>query len=173
VSVERKQDVGRLRAAGWTASVETGYPWRFDNGYTLEPQLQLARLHQRIDTLVDQDGSRVNYNDYDQTIGRLGLRFTRTWDRGNGQFGTPYVRLNYIQGWGGRARVTVAAEAMPTLSETFMGGAYGKAVELGLGGTYSLRKQLSFYGEADYQKEIGNGGTRGWSWNVGARWDFQ
>ncbi|MFC4762111.1 autotransporter outer membrane beta-barrel domain-containing protein [Dyella koreensis] len=173
VSIARMQDVGHLRAAGWTASVETGYPWRFDNGYTLEPQLQLARLHERIDTLVDRDGTRVNYNDYDQTIGRLGVRLTRTWDRGNGQFGTPYVRLNYIKGWGGRARVNVGDDTASSIDQTFIGGAYGQAVELGLGGTYSLRKQLSFYGEADYQKEIGSGGTRGWSFNVGARWDFQ
>lgn len=116
VSIARMQDVGHLRATGWTASVETGYPCRFDNRYTLEPQLQLARLHERIDTLVDRDGTRVNYNDYDQTIGRLGVRLTRTWDRGNGQFGTPYVRLNYIKGWGGRARVNVGDDTATSIN---------------------------------------------------------
>jgi autotransporter family porin len=172
VDVARMQDIGRLRATGWTASVETGYPWRLDSGYTIEPQLQLARLHQRVDTLVDRDGTRVSYNDYDQTVGRLGVRLTRTWERGGDRFATPYLRLNYVKGWGARARVTVAADATPALGQTFLGGAYGQAVELGLGGTYSLGRRWSFYGEADYQKEIGSAGVRGWGINLGARWNF-
>ena len=66
----------------------------------------------------------------------------------------------------------MAAADAPSINQTFIGGSYGRAVELGLGGTYSLGKQLSFYGEADYQKDVGSSGTRGWGWNVGARWDF-
>ncbi|MGO4700205.1 autotransporter outer membrane beta-barrel domain-containing protein [Dyella sp. 2RAB6] len=173
VDVARMQDVARLRATGWTASVETGYPWRFDSGYTLEPQLQLARLHERVDSLVDQDGTRVNFHDYDQNVGRIGVRFYRTWDRGEQRFATPYVRLNYTKGWGGRSRVTIGADSAPGLEQTFVGGAYGQGVELGLGGTYSLGRQWSFYGEADYQKEVGNAGARGWGANFGVRWNFQ
>jgi len=173
VDVARTQDVARLHATGWTASVESGYPWRFDSGYTLEPQLQLARLHERVDNLVDRDGTRVNFQDYDQNVGRIGLRFYRTWDRGAQRLATPYVRLNYVKGWGGRARVTVGADEMPGLEQTFAGGAFGQGLELGLGGTYSLGRQWSFYGEADYQREVGSAGARGWSANLGVRWNFQ
>ncbi|WNL47877.1 autotransporter outer membrane beta-barrel domain-containing protein [Dyella sp. BiH032] len=172
VDIARAKDVARLRAAGWIASIETGYPWRFDNGYTLEPQLQLARLHERVDTVVDRDGARASFDDYDQTVGRLGVRLTRTWDRGEGRLATPYLRLNYIKGWGGRPRVTVGAEGVPGLAQTFAGGAYGQAIEVGLGGTYSVGRQWSFYGEADYQKDVGSAGTRGWTANVGVRWNF-
>lgn len=173
VDIARMQDVARLRATGWTASVESGYPWRFDSGYTLEPQLQLARLHERVDNLVDQDGTRVNFRDYDQNVGRIGVRFYRTWDQGEQRLATPYLRLNFIKGWGGRSRVTVGAVDVPGLEQTFVGGAYGQGVELGLGGTYSLGRQWSFYGEADYQKEVGSAGARGWSANLGVRWNFQ
>ena len=173
VDVARLQDVARLRATGWTASVETGYPWRFDSGYVLEPQLQLARLHERVDNLLDQDGTRVNFRDYGQNVGRIGVRFYRTWDRGEQRLATSYVRLNYIKGWGGRSRVTVGAADVPGLEQTFVGGAYGQGVELGLGGSYSLGRQWSFYGEADYQKEVGDAGARGWSANLGVRWNFQ
>ena len=172
VDIARAKAMARLRASGWSASIETGYPWRFDSGYTLEPQLQLARLHERVDTLVDRDGARASFDDYDQTVGRLGVRLTRTWDRGEGRLATPYLRLNYIKGWGGRARVTVGADAAPGLAQTFAGGAYGQAIEAGLGGTYSLGRQWSFYGEADYQKELGSAGMRGWSANLGVRWNF-
>ena len=172
VDIARAKDMARLRASGWSASVETGYPWRLDGGYTLEPQLQLARLHERVDTVVDRDGTRASFDDVDQTVGRLGVRLTRTWDRGEGRLATPYLRLNYIKGWGGRARVTVGAESAPGLAQTFAGGAYGQVIEAGLGGTYSLGRQWSFYGEADYQKELGSAGMRGWTANLGVRWNF-
>ena len=99
--------------------------------------------------------------------------FCRTWDRGARRLATPYVRLNYVKGWGGRARVTVGADGVPGLEQNFVGGAYGQGVELGLGGTYSLGRQWSFYGEADYQREVGSAGARGWSASLGVRWNFQ
>ena len=172
VDTAGRQSIGAVRASGWTASLETGYPWRFDSGWELEPQLQLARTHLLIHDLTDQGGALVRYDDYNQNIGRIGVRLDRTWIDDKGRYSTPYLRLNYIQGWGGRPQVNVAAVDAPSINQTFIGGSYGRAVELGLGGTYSLGKQLSFYGEADYQKDLGSAGTRGWGWNLGARWDF-
>ncbi|MBB3228106.1 autotransporter family porin [Luteibacter sp. Sphag1AF] len=166
------KDVARLRVSGWTASVETGYPWKFDNGMTLEPQLQLARIHQHVQDTTDLTDASVHYDDYNQNIGRLGVRLTRTWDSGDGMLRTPYVRLNYIQGWGGRPQVTVADAAIPDITANFTGGSYGRALELGLGGTWTFRNHISLYGEGDYQKALGSDGTRGWGINVGARWNF-
>ena len=98
VDTAGRQSIGGVRATGWTASLETGYPWRFDNGWELEPQLQLARTHLLFHDLTDQGGALVRYDDYNQNIGRIGVRLDRTWIDSNGRYSTPYLRLNYIQG---------------------------------------------------------------------------
>jgi autotransporter family porin len=171
VDIARSRDVARIHAVGWTASIETGYPWRFDNGMELEPQLQISRLHLAVRDFTDRDHANVHYDDYDQNIGRVGVRLTRTWTGDNGRKTTPYARLNYIQGWGGRARVTIGDDASG-ISQAFTGGSYGRALELGLGGTATFRNNISLYGEADYQKDLGSAGLRGWGLNLGARWMF-
>lgn len=172
VDVSAGTDVGTIRANGWTASIETGYPWVWGEGWKLEPQLQLARIHVVLHDLIDSNDALVQYNEYNQNVGRIGLRFDRTWTDSHGGLSTPYLRLNYIQGWGGRPEVNVSDADIPAINQTFPGGTFGRAVELGLGGTYSIRRQFSFYGEADYQKDVGSSGTRGWGLNLGVRWNF-
>jgi outer membrane autotransporter protein len=67
--------------------------------------------------------------------------------------------------------VTVGNDAFG-ISQEFTGGSYGRAVELGLGGTMTFGNHISLYGEGDYQKDLGSAGTRGWGINLGARWAF-
>jgi autotransporter family porin len=172
VDIGGGSDVARIRASGWTASIETGYPWRFDNGMELEPQLQISRQDLKVHDFTDLAGASVRYNYYDQNIGRLGVRLTHTWQSDSGRQGTPYLRLNYIQGWGGnRPRVTVGDDSLG-ISQAFTGGSYGRALELGLGGTMTFGNRISLYGEGDYQKNLGDAGLRGWGFNLGARWMF-
>ncbi|MET0936560.1 MAG: autotransporter outer membrane beta-barrel domain-containing protein [Luteibacter sp.] len=171
VDTSRAKDVARLRGSGWTGSIETGYPWRFDGGWEIEPQLQLARQHIALRNQVDLDGVTTDYRALEQTIGRAGLRFDRTWVSDAGRKATPYVRLNYIQGWGGSTKVDIGAEGLD-LSQAFEGGKFGKMAEVGLGGTVSWANRLSLYGEADWQTHLGDAGARGWGLNLGARWDF-
>jgi len=171
IDTARGKDIARVRGSGWTGSVETGYPWKFDGGWELEPQLQLARQHISLRNQVDVDHVTTRYNAFEQTIGRAGLRFDRTWTTDAGSKATPYARINYIKGWGGRSDVTVGAEGYD-VSQEFTGGKFGRMMELGLGGTFAWANRLSIYGEADWQKNLGDAGARGWSANLGVRWDF-
>jgi outer membrane autotransporter protein len=171
VDTARAKGVARLHASGWTGSVETGYPWRFDGGWELEPQLQLSRQNISLHDQVDLDGVTTHYQTFEQTIGRVGLRFDRTWVSDTGRKATPYVRLNYIRGWGGNTKVDVGAQGLD-LTQQFIGGSFGRMGEIGFGGTVGWANRLSIYGEADWQKNLGDAGTRGWGLNLGARWDF-
>ncbi|PTR32827.1 outer membrane autotransporter protein [Luteibacter sp. OK325] len=171
VDTARAKGAARLRASGWTGSVETGYPWRFDGGWELEPQLQLSRQNISLHDQVDLDGVTTHYQTFEQTIGRAGLRFDRTWVSDSGRKATPYVRVNYIRGWGGNTKVDVGAEGLD-LTQQFTGGSFGRMGEIGFGGTVGWANRLSIYGEADWQKNLGDAGTRGWGLNLGARWDF-
>ncbi|NID14151.1 autotransporter outer membrane beta-barrel domain-containing protein [Luteibacter yeojuensis] len=171
IDTARSKAVARLRGAGWSGSVETGYPWRLDGGWVLEPQLQLVRQHVGLRDQIDRDGTTTRYRVFEQTVGRAGLRFHRTWLTDGGDEATPYVRLNYVRGWGGRAAVTVGADGYD-VSQTFTGGSFGRMAEIGLGGTFAWNDRLSIYGEADWQTNLGDAGARGWSANLGLRWNF-
>ena len=136
-----------------------------------EQLLQLTRQHLQTDSLVDVDQSTVAWHDIDQVVGRAGVRVYRTWDNGDGRQRTPYVRLNYLQGWGDRPQVTVGTVGTD-ISQGFDGGRYGRAVELGVGGTWAFNRMFSVYGEGDYQKELNDTGLRGWGLTLGVRLEF-
>lgn len=171
IDTARAKDVARVRGSGWTGSVEIGYPWRFGGGWELEPQLQLSRQHIGLRNQVDVDNVTTRYNAFEQTIGRAGLRFDRTWLTVAGSKATPYLRLNYIAGWGGRPDITVGAQGYD-VSQQFTGGSFGRMMEVGLGGTYAWTNRVAVYGEADWQKNLGDAGARGWSASLGVRWDL-
>ena len=120
---------------------------------------------------MDTDQVTTRYEPFEQTVGRAGLRFDRTWVTAAGSQFTPYARANYIKGGGGISTVDVGAEGFD-FSQQFAGGKFGQMVELGLGGTWAWRNRLSVYGEGDWQDNIGDAGARGWSANIGLRWDF-
>jgi autotransporter family porin len=167
----RSKDVARVHGSGWEGSIETGYPFRFTGGWELEPQLQLTRQHVGLRDQTDLEGVTTHYQSLDQTIGRAGLRFDRTWTTDAGSTFTPYARANYIKGWGGVAKVDVGQEGFDA-TQQFIGGKFGQMMEVGLGGTWAWKNKLSVYGEADWQNKIGSAGARGWSANLGVRWDF-
>jgi len=169
--IPRQQDVGSPKAKSWSASLESGYPYLFDNGLKLEPQAQLMYTRINMDNFTDEDHTTVNYEDYSQTIGRLGLRADRTWVDEAGRQYTPYVRANYFRGWGGEAKTTVGAENLD-ISHTFTSGKFGQMGELGVGGTATFKNDLSLNAEVDYRKEINSNGARGWGYTGGVRWTF-
>ncbi|NIG19715.1 autotransporter outer membrane beta-barrel domain-containing protein [Pantoea sp. Al-1710] len=170
--IARQKQEAKLKGHGWTASLESGYPFALGDGYKLEPQAQLMYMKLNMNDFTDEDGNKVRYGDYNQTIGRLGARLDRTWtDDSNRQY-TPYLRANYYKGWGGTADTNVSSVENPALSATFTSGHFGQMWEVGAGGTATLQKDVSLYAEADYRKEISGNGAKGWRYNVGVRWQF-
>lgn len=171
VDTARAKGAARVHGSGWEGSVEAGYPFRFNGGWELEPQLQLTRQHIGLRDQVDVDDITTHYHSLDQTIGRAGLRLDRTWTTTAGSQFTPYARANYIKGWGGSPKADVGAEGVD-VTDQFTGGKFGQMMEVGLGGTWAWRNKVSVYGEADWQNKIGDAGARGWAANLGVRWDF-
>lgn len=169
--IPRQKDVGSPKATSWSASLESGYPYLFDNGLKLEPQAQLMYTRINMDNFTDEEHTTVDYEDYSQTIGRLGVRADRTWVDEKGRQYTPYVRANYYRGWGGEAKTTIGAENVD-ISHTFASGKFGQMGEVGVGGTATFQKDVSLYAEVDYRKEINSNGAKGWGYTGGVRWTF-
>ena len=169
--IARQKEVASPKGNGWTASVESGYPFAFANGIRLEPQAQITWLQMKMDSFTDRDRTRVSYDDYDQTIGRLGARLDRTWQDARQNAYTPYIRANYYKGWGGTAKTNIGS-ADADGSQTFESGKFGQMWDVGLGGSATLKKDVALYAEADYRKEIDGNGAKGWRYNAGVRWSF-
>jgi autotransporter family porin len=169
--IARQKEVAKLKADGWSASLESGYPFVFANGLRLEPQAQLTWMRLKFDDASDKDGVDVAFDDDDQTIGRLGARLDRTWQDDAQREYTPYLRANYSRGWGGGSKVKVGA-AQSDFSEDFNSGRFGQMWDVGIGGTTRFRSDVSLYAEADYRKEIDGNGAKGWRYNAGVRWTF-
>ncbi|MBB3307321.1 MULTISPECIES: autotransporter outer membrane beta-barrel domain-containing protein [unclassified Enterobacter] len=169
--IARQKEVASPKGNGWTASVESGYPFTFANGVRLEPQAQITWLQMKMDSFTDRDRTRVSYNDYDQTIGRIGARLDRTWLDASQNAYTPYLRANFYKGWGGTAKTKIGS-ADAEGSQTFESGKFGQMWDVGLGGSATLNKDVALYAEADYRKEIDGNGARGWRYNAGMRWSF-
>ncbi len=170
--IGRKQDVAKIKGKGWSASLQSGYPFALGNGVRLEPQVQLIYMHLAMDSFTDKENLAVSYNDYNQTAGRIGAKLDRSWSDDGGRQYTPYLRANYFKGWGGNAKTTVGAKDIDGLDHTFTSGKFGQMWEAGIGGTATFRNDVSLYAEADYRKEIDSNGAKGWDYNVGVRWTF-
>lgn len=170
--IARQKDVAKIKGKGWSASLESGYPFELGSGLRLEPQAQLTYLHLGLDNFSDKDNLAVSYDDYNQTIGRVGAKLDRRWSDDSGRQYTPYLRANYYKGWGSQAKTSVGAKGVDGLDQTFRSGKFGQMWETGLGGTVTFRNNLSLYAEADYRKEIDGNGGKGWGYNAGVRWTF-
>lgn len=168
----RNKDIGRPKGRGWSASIESGYPFTLPYDIKLEPQAQLMYMQLNMKDFTDKEGTTVKYDHFDQTIGRVGARLDRSWSDDGGRRYTPYLRANYYHGWGGAAKTTIGATGTSNFDHTFTGGRFGQMFEVGVGGTATVKKDVSLYAEADYRKEIDSNGAKGWRYNVGVRWQF-
>lgn len=170
--IDRKQDVAKIKGKGSSASLQSGYLLTLGNGVRLEPQVQLVYMHLAMESFTDKENLAVSYDDYNQTVGRIGAQLDRSWSDDGGRQYTPYLRINYFKGWGGKAKTTVGAKDIDGLDHTFASGKFGQMGEAGIGGTATFRNDVSLYAEADYRKEIDGNGAKGWGYNVGVRWIF-
>ena len=164
----RGSDVATIRAHGWTASVETGYPFQLGNGWAIEPQAQLMYQSLVFNDVVDKDNLDVKLGDVGQATYRLGARLTKS---DNAKF-SPYLRADYINTMGGRQQVHISSTDWTGVQATFAGGRAGTSYRLGGGATSQFTKNLAVYGEVDYQGSLKGYGTSGWTANVGLRWNF-
>lgn len=164
--------INSIDSDGWVASIESGYPYRFDNGFILEPQVQLVYSEVSFDDTVDRQLVVVKFDDNHQFIGRLGLRGTKTWVGDDGTKFMPYARINYYHDFSSAPEVRMSAFGSGSSGVTISGGKGGDALQFGLGITIDTPNNFILYSEVDYQTELGDAGLRGIRGNLGIRWEF-
>ncbi|GLQ51594.1 autotransporter outer membrane beta-barrel domain-containing protein [Dyella flava] len=163
----RGSDVAQIRAGGWTASVETGYPFALGGGWWIEPQLQVKRQSLSFDPFQDADNLATQIRVAGSTRARAGIRVSKT---DNLRF-SPYVRVDFTNTRGGGSTATVSSEAWD-VSGSFRSGRLGNTVRAGAGASSQFLPYLSLYGEADYLHATTDYGMRGWEVNLALRFEF-
>jgi len=163
----RGADVARLRANGWTMSVEAGMPLAIGGDWTVEPRFQLKHQQLNFRNFTDADGLDVRLGTAKQTSARVGARVSRM---ANPKF-MPYAGLDLTHTSNGDPSVDVSSMAW-NVSDRFGSGRVGNAYRVSAGAVSQLTDHVQVYGEGNYQHFVGSYGMRGWAGNVGVRVTF-
>jgi len=137
------------KAGSWTASVEVGQPFRLTEGWTIEPQAQLAYQKSSVDDL-QLSGALVQQQTDAGWIGRLGVRVKGDMMTGAGRL-QPYGRANLYYAGSGTDVARFVSQAAITDIASRTG--YTSA-ELAVGMTLALNATTSLYGEVGHVFDV-------------------
>ncbi len=141
--------------SGFAASVEGGYPLPIGGGFVAEPQIQLAYQVINIDNSQDI-AATVHFDNVDSLVGRLGVRFFKTWtmaetglsgfyDRG---LLTAWLRPSVWNEFRGDPKTQFSSEDGFIPFRSDIGGA---TFELNSGLTAQVAPNAALYGIVNYQ----------------------
>jgi len=125
---------------GLAVSVEGGKPFRFNNGWFVEPQAQLIYQTVSIDSAYDA-GAKVKFEDVDSLAGRIGARFGRTWMRDNDRQMTAWIRPNIWREFRGKTITKFSSDDGPVPFHSNLNGTSGE-LNVGVSGQYSRNTTL-------------------------------
>ncbi|MDR3503653.1 MAG: autotransporter outer membrane beta-barrel domain-containing protein [Legionella sp.] len=139
-----------LETSGWglAASIESGYPFTFKQQWIVEPQGQL--VYQSINLDNGQDiGAIIRFKNNDSLAGRLGVRFANkhVFNNNEEKTLTTWFRPNFWYQFRGnpQAQFSSAAGYIPFQSQL-----EGSTLELNLGTTLDLPRNMSLYANGSY-----------------------
>ncbi|MBO9513277.1 MAG: autotransporter outer membrane beta-barrel domain-containing protein [Variovorax sp.] len=127
------------------ASVELGQALKLAPGWTVEPQLQLASQHLRLDDLT-LAGATVQQDNASTWLARIGVRVKGEIAVGTGRL-QPYARANVYRRGSGSDTARFIGPAATTDIESRTGGT---STELALGATWQISPRVAAYGEVGH-----------------------
>lgn len=125
-----------------TAAVEVGQAFALGGGWTWEPQAQLSARRARLDD-SNIAAARVNQDDDDSWAAGVGVRIKGDFATSAGRL-QPYGRVGLVYNHGGT--VTTAFAGPAGFTDIATPSSYTSA-DLSFGGTLSLTRIVSLYGE--------------------------
>lgn len=145
-------------------SAEAGWHFKVNDQFFVEPQAELTWGRIKGDSFTASNGVKVEQDDTDSIIGRVGVR-TGYYLPDNK--GTVYARLSGVYDFDGE---TTNKASLGTSRNTFKEDLGGGWVEMGVGANYNVSDRAYVY--ADLQKTAGGEVKENWRWNVGMRYVF-
>ena len=153
---------GDYETNGYSLSAEYGKRFTKDNGFWIEPQVELTYGYVgAVDYLTNND-VKVRQNGMDSLVGRIGFAMGRNIKAGN-----VYARASYLYDFDGETDVTFSKNRVTRGFEQDLGGGWW---EVGVGTNINLSDATHLY--FDVEKTYGGNVATPWQWNAGVRWSF-
>ena len=145
----------------YSLSAEYGKRFTGDNGFWIEPQVELTYgTVGSVDYLTNK-GYSVHKDSTDSLVGRLGFALGKNIKQGN-----VYVRASYLYDFDGESTVTMSGAGTASFKQDLGGGWW----EVGVGTNLNLSESTHLY--FDVEKTYGGNVATPWQWNAGVRWSF-
>ena len=145
----------------YSLSAEYGKRFTSDNGFWIEPQVELTYgTVGSVDYLTNK-GYSVHKDSTDSLVGRLGFALGKNIKQGN-----VYVRASYLYDFDGESTVTMGGAGTASFKQDLGGGWW----EVGVGTNLNLSEATHLY--FDVEKTFGGNVATPWQWNAGVRWSF-
>ena len=145
----------------YSLSAEYGKRFTGDNGFWIEPQVELTYgTVGSVDYLTNK-GYSVHKDSTDSLVGRLGFALGKNIKKGN-----VYVRASYLYDFDGESTVTMSGAGTASFKQDLGGGWW----EVGVGTNLNLSDATHLY--FDVEKTYGGDVATPWQWNAGVRWSF-
>ena len=148
---------------GYSISAEYGKRFTKDNGFWIEPQVELTYGKVGSSSYTTSKGAIVNQDGIDSLVGRLGFSLGKDIKQGN-----VYLRASYLYDFDGETTAYMSkAGAGAAKFEQDLGGGWW---EVGVGTNINLSDATHLY--FDVEKTYGGNVATPWQWNAGLRWSF-
>ena len=146
---------------GYSLSAEYGKRFTKDNGFWIEPQVELTYGTVGSVDYLTSKGARVHQDSVDSLVGRLGFSLGKEIKQGN-----VYVRASYLYDFDGETKATMSGAGTASFEQDLGGG----WLEVGVGTNLNLSDATHLYFDVE-KTYCGNVATP-WQWNAGVRWSF-
>ncbi len=146
---------------GYSLSAEYGKRFTKDNGFWIEPQVELTYGTVGSADYTTSKGARVHQDSVDSLVGRLGFSLGKDIKQGN-----VYVRASYLYDFDGETKATMSGAGTASFEQDLGGGWW----EVGVGTNLNLSDATHLY--FDVEKTYGGNVATPWQWNAGVRWSF-
>ena len=146
---------------GYSLSAEYGKRFTKNNGFWIEPQVELTYGTVGSVDYLTSKGARVHQDSVDSLVGRLGFSLGKDIKQGN-----VYVRASYLYDFDGETKATMSGNGTDSFEQDLGGGWW----EVGVGTNINLSDATHLY--FDVEKTYGGNVATPWQWNAGVRWSF-
>ena len=153
---------GDYETNGYSLSAEYGKRFTKDNGFWIEPQVELTYGYVGAVDYLTKNDVKVRQNGMDSLVGRIGFSMGRNIKAGN-----VYARASYLYDFDGETDVTFSKKGVTRGFKQDLGGGWW---EVGVGTNINLSDAIHLY--FDVEKTFGGNVATPWQWNAGVRWSF-
>jgi len=148
----------------FSVSAEYGWHLRFNESFFVEPQVEVTYGQVKGETAKTSNGVRLEQDDFDSLIGRVGVRAGFHFPKDKG---TIYARVSGLHDFQGDYDVTATkGKAVNDFSDD-LGDTW---VEFGLGANFNWTDNTYTY--VDLERSNGGEIKENWRWNIGLRHVF-